>query len=31
MMGHGHNIVEQTRLELVLKLQDDRNFQIQFV
>ena len=22
MMGHGHNIVEQTRSELVLKLQD---------
>ena len=30
-MGHGHHIVEQTRSELVLKLQDDRSFQIQFV
>ena len=29
-MGHGHHIVEQTRLELVLKLQDDGSFQIQF-
>ena len=29
-MGHGHHIVEQTRSELVLKLQPDGSFQIQF-
>ena len=31
MMGHGHDIIEQTRSELVLRLEDDGSFQIQFV